>query len=380
MHQSKLNPESGMLKKSPWLRPKDLEPLMKYVDQSSRLKRQVFGRSEEGRELQVVYWGKGPKRLLMWSQMHGNEATATHALDHFFQYLSEHVDLEFNLEEELSLAMIPMLNPDGAERFQRRNALGIDLNRDALAQASKEMQAFYQLLHSFKPHWAFNMHDQRSIFSVGPNDKPATLSFLAPSPNEARSISPERKASMQFISALYRHLEPELPGHFGKYSDEFYPRAIGDNLMKAGIPNILFEAGFHPDDPLRFQACQLMYKALVKSLPLMVNQTWEEQALETYDSIPENKKGLKDLILREVTFKNCPMDIALMRIARPNSDLSELETTFEIVDIGDLSHFKGIQEIKGGQIQSDSDLNINQSASFELRADKIYRFINGKLQ
>ena len=34
--------------------------------------------------------------------------------------------------------MVPMLNPDGAERFQRRNAQGIDINRDALLLQSPE--------------------------------------------------------------------------------------------------------------------------------------------------------------------------------------------------------------------------------------------------
>ena len=32
----------------------------------------------------------------------------------------------------LTLYVVPMLNPDGAERYQRRNAQNIDLNRDAL--------------------------------------------------------------------------------------------------------------------------------------------------------------------------------------------------------------------------------------------------------
>ena len=41
----------------------------------------------------------------------------------------------------LTLYVVPMLNPDGAERFQRRNAQGIDINRDALSLQTPEGQA-----------------------------------------------------------------------------------------------------------------------------------------------------------------------------------------------------------------------------------------------
>ena len=39
------------------------------------------------------------------------------------------------LLETLTLDIVPMLNPDGAQRYQRRNAQGIDINRDALRAA-----------------------------------------------------------------------------------------------------------------------------------------------------------------------------------------------------------------------------------------------------
>ena len=40
----------------------------------------------------------------------------------------------------LTLYVVPMLNPDGAERFQRRNAQSIDINRDALRLQTPEGQ------------------------------------------------------------------------------------------------------------------------------------------------------------------------------------------------------------------------------------------------
>ena len=37
--------------------------------------------------------------------------------------------------DNLTIHVVPMLNPDGAERYQRRNVQDIDINRDARAAA-----------------------------------------------------------------------------------------------------------------------------------------------------------------------------------------------------------------------------------------------------
>jgi len=368
-----------LLPASRWIRHKHIQALINYAEQSKNLSTSKIGESEEGRSLHSIYWGNGEKSLLIWTQMHGNEPTASHALDQFIQDLEQNPKLQ-SLKGKIRIAIIPLLNPDGAERFQRRNALGIDLNRDAVARSSKEMKAFFQFLEDFTPQWAFNMHDQRNIFSVGAQENCATLSFLAASPNENRSISLERKASMQLISKLMSDLEPQLSGHFGRYTDEFYPKALGDNLMKMGIPNVLFEAGHYPGDDLRETASDLIFKALSKSIEVIANDQWQFVDTENYFKIPENKQGLRDLILRGQQFRNCQMDLALMKKEIPNPEGDELDLVYEIVDIGDLSHLKGITEKEGGEIISSSDLSINQLAHFSQDDGRQYNFINGVLQ
>ena len=69
--------------------------------------------------------------------MHGDEPTATQAIFDIFNLL---ISNDFTKEKKdilkhVTLHFLPMLNPDGAENFARRNALGIDINRDALAIA-----------------------------------------------------------------------------------------------------------------------------------------------------------------------------------------------------------------------------------------------------
>ena len=69
--------------------------------------------------------------------MHGDEPTATQAIFDIFNFLQseDFQDEKDAMLSNLTVHFLPMLNPDGAERFQRRNLLGIDINRDAIAIA-----------------------------------------------------------------------------------------------------------------------------------------------------------------------------------------------------------------------------------------------------
>src|SRR5512132_687437 len=85
------------------------------------LKVQELGRSVEGRSINLVSGGRGEKRILLWSQMHGDEFTATLALMDLFNFLMHRRQEEWVREMlgNVSFSVIPMLNPDGAERQQR---------------------------------------------------------------------------------------------------------------------------------------------------------------------------------------------------------------------------------------------------------------------
>src|SRR5690606_11304713 len=54
------------------------------LDGAGNLSREEVGRSAEGRPLYLVRFGSGPTTVLLWSQMHGDESTATMALADIF--------------------------------------------------------------------------------------------------------------------------------------------------------------------------------------------------------------------------------------------------------------------------------------------------------
>ena len=126
------------------------------------------GTSVEGRMLSMVRTGTGPRRVMLWSQMHGDEPTATLALldimNGMIGWRSE--PWCATMLQDISIVILPLLNPDGAERRMRLNAAGININRDALALASPEAQVLHAVHEQFRPDFGFNLHDQE-LSSVG---------------------------------------------------------------------------------------------------------------------------------------------------------------------------------------------------------------------
>lgn len=307
------------------------------------------GLSFAGRPLQAYQWGHGKRRVLLWSQMHGNEPTATRALQKLMPRLSQ----QREWQEQLSLVIIPILNPDGAAVFSRYNAMGIDINRDARALCSPESQFLQQVVSDFKPHWAFNLHDQRSIYSVGKPAKPATISFLAPSLDGERSISSSRARAIRLIGALHREMEKTLPGHCGRYSDEFYPRAWGDALQARGIPTVLIESGAYYNDLERNKAQQFNENLIGKALEIIAGNTLNEHSQEDYFAIPENEKLMRDLLLRQVAIswqgKKFTADVSLMQ--QEIFENGKLHYQWVWDEVGDLSNYNGLQEEEGGAME-----------------------------
>ena len=65
--------------------------LKKYLEQLKKtgLKVDEVGRSGANREIYQVEFGKGPLKVFMWSQMHGDEPTATSALIDMLAFLQK---------------------------------------------------------------------------------------------------------------------------------------------------------------------------------------------------------------------------------------------------------------------------------------------------
>ena len=105
--------------------------------------------------------------------MHGNESPTTQSVFDLLRSLQA----DKSLLKTFQLSIIPILNPDGAKAYTRFNANQVDLNRDAIDLSQIESRVLRKEFDEFSPDYAFNLHDQRTIFGV--EAKPATLSLLA---------------------------------------------------------------------------------------------------------------------------------------------------------------------------------------------------------
>ena len=364
-----------------WLRPALLREKLEKYRRFPSLQWEILGRSEEGRPIESIRFGEGAIKVLAWTQMHGNEPTATMALIDLLNFLTnedEYDPYRRALQQHFTILFIPMLNPDGAERFSRRNALNIDPNRDALRWQSAEMQIFRKEFDRFQPHWAFNLHDQRNFFSVGNTGRTATISFLAASENEERELTAVRRKSMQLIAGMWRGTQHLIPGHFGRYTDEFYPAALGEFFHIQKVPCVLIESGAYPDDPHRDMARKLNFCLILQALELIQSEGYTRENLQHYFDIPENGKNLFDLIIRNCRLvngvKTIRADLGFMY--QETVQENELVRKLILTDIGDLSYRHGIAEQEGGAVAG--ELQLDKPAHFHMKVSgKEVQFENG---
>ncbi|THD67866.1 DUF2817 domain-containing protein [Robertkochia marina] len=247
--------------------------------------------------------GNGPVKVLMWSQMHGNESTTTRALTDLLHYMISDSRFTRELSQRISLYIIPMLSPDGARAYTRVNANNVDLNRDAQDRTQPESRVLRKVFEEVKPDFCFNLHDQRTIFSAGPVNKPATISFLSPSYNKARDINEVRSTSMKIIANMNSRLQEHIPGQVGRYDDGFNLNCVGDTFQSEGVPTILFEAGHFPDDYQRHETRKYISFAIKTALESILNEEWKTTDHRDYFDIPENEKLFCDILIKNVPVK-----------------------------------------------------------------------------
>lgn len=276
----------------------DIEKFLNH--QSNSMKIEDIGISVLQKKIKMVTFGTGPKKILMWSQMHGNESTTTKAVLDFLNYFNEVSDLASTILKECTLKIIPILNPDGAAAYTRINANGIDLNRDAHDCSQPESKVLKAVYDSFVPDFCFNLHDQRTIFNVGKEQKPATISFLSPAHDQERSISHTRGISMQLIEAMNNLLQELILGQVGRYDDSFNHNCVGDAFQMLNTPTILFEAGHYPDDYEREHTRMYIFYAMLKGVETIAKSEIQRYARDNYFEIPENSKLYYDILIKNV--------------------------------------------------------------------------------
>jgi hypothetical protein len=161
-----------------------MEYSQKLADVSDWLHFEVFGQSHQGRDLSVLIFDmqgnftpesvkkSGNRIVMVQAAIHPGEPVGK---DAGLQLLRDIVIHQKHLEHlgNITILFIPILNPDGHERFGpynrinqngplemgwRTNSLNLNLNRDYLKADTREIRAFLDLWHQWQPDFFIDTH------------------------------------------------------------------------------------------------------------------------------------------------------------------------------------------------------------------------------
>ncbi len=339
-HVSKIAPSN--------MRHRDLLPMLDALKKLG-VKVEQVGSSYAGRSIHQIEFGKGPLKVFMWSQMHGDEPTATPALIDMFTVLYANRDKDWvkRIEEKMTIRAVPMLNPDGAELFVRRSLQGIDINRDAIDLRTPEAQLLKRLRAEWQPHIGFNLHNQNSLTAAGPTSKQAAISFLVVYGDPEKTETEGHIRNKRLVAAMTAALNPFLPGHIGRYGDEWTPTAFGDNFSAWGTPVILIETGgLYGKDEMYL--VKMNFIAFLTAFRALADGSEGSFSPANYDLIPRNSGGrIVDVVFRNATiiYRTQPTavnvaDIALVRERRR----AEFNAPANIRRLGPALNVAGLEE------------------------------------
>ncbi len=293
-----------------------------YLEQLKKLgvKVEEIGKSNENREIYQVEWGKGKIKVFMWSQMHGDEPTATPALMDMFAFLQTNRKTKKwvkKLEETITIRAIPMLNPDGAEVYKRRNAQNIDINRDTINLETPEARLLLKMRNEWIPDIGFNLHNQQELTTVGETTNQASISVLAVAANPETPLSDGQKRNRRITSLIIQALEQFIKGNIGRYDDSYTPNAFGDTFSDLGTPVILIETGgLHEKDEMYL--VKLNFVVYLTALQSLVDGSEKTADVQIYENLPENSDGR----LHNFMFRNA----TVVQFVNPEKDTESEET------------------------------------------------------
>jgi hypothetical protein len=352
-----------------------IEPLL------SRYQTTIVGQSVLGKPIYQLVLGSGKTKIFMWSQMHGNESTTTKALFDFINFLHSDTPESQAILNSFTFCLLPMVNPDGAAMYTRENAKGVDLNRDAQNLTQPESVVLRQVFETFQPHYAYNLHDQRTIFGAGESGFPATVSFLAPAFNDKRDMNETRIKAIDVIVAMNTSLQQLIPNQVGRFDDGFNLNCIGDTFQHMNVPTILFEAGHFQNDYEREQTRKFIFIALLSGINYLNENDVVSNKIDDYLKIPQNKVVFYDFVYKNVKINYDGNEKIVNFAAQYKEVLKDNKVEFEarIAQIDHLENYFGhvTVDAQGEQYQDNENgfPNIEQKANFSL--GKNIKIVNG---
>ncbi len=241
-----------------------------------------IGRSLEDNPLYSAQVGTGDIALMFITQQHGDEPIGTESAMYLLDFLAQDTELAEFLRNEVTVTVVPRVNPDGFARWElevggepglvdpRLNEAGIDLNRthdpaDPFdIDEAPESVAVNDLVDRIDPDFLFDYHGQGNYRSE--DGKLDTMSVLWPTSDTA---DPEIvAASKRAIVAIDESLEDYDYDQLTLYPGSDNPAIARNGFALSGTPTILVEQRYGQEMFQLTQGLDTDYSALVSALAL----------------------------------------------------------------------------------------------------------------
>ncbi|GAB2800008.1 hypothetical protein GCM10027040_29410 [Halomonas shantousis] len=256
--------------------------LQRLNEDYDTLNLEQVGSSIGGNPLYTAVVGNGPQTLMLVTQQHGGEPLGTEAALQLLEYLAGDSAEAQALRDEVTLVVMPRVNPDGFARWQEQAAGGqdildprlneaeVDLNRtyDPEADYSEvqapESDAVKQVIARYQPDLMVDYHNQNNYRN---DDGSLDTTSVLWATNEDASTE-VMEAGMRAAVAISSALEDYEHDQLTIYPGSDNP-AIGRNgLGIEGTPTLLIEQrGLQEMDQVA-QGLEIDYSALASALTL----------------------------------------------------------------------------------------------------------------
>nr|WP_246253667.1 M14 family zinc carboxypeptidase [Isoptericola chiayiensis] len=250
-----------------------------------------IGRSVEGRPLESVTVGDGPRTLLILTQVHGDEPLGTEAVLDLLRRAAGNSPAAEALRDGVTLVAVPRINPDGWERYQdrdfadgldpRRNSNDIDLNRtfgptDIDLSLAPEAVAVQSLVEEVDPDLVLDFHHQVSYTAEGSDDLVTMSTMWGTHPDVAPAVADDARRAVTVIG-------DSLAGN-GHATVTLYPRSdtattARNGLSLDGYPTVLVEQRGQQD------VGQKGHGALVREALVSMQAVAESLADGSFDAV-----------------------------------------------------------------------------------------------
>lgn len=142
------------------------------------MQKHVFGFTTTGLPIPAYQFGNSGARILILGGVHGDEIEGVWGAFGLLRAFTE------NFPYRLNVTLVPMFNLDGVLARERRNARGVDLNRNLptrdwtnkvdnpryfpgpQAGSESESQALIEFLEREKPHFILSLHSWNPVLNI----------------------------------------------------------------------------------------------------------------------------------------------------------------------------------------------------------------------